>query len=168
MAKVAVAKSLPPAKRVCVGCDAIGQPAEPGAPLCVFCAETGADAVVARIWGRHERHGNLVSHLDSVRRKILLALAEEERHRWYAFDQARQAVAQKCADDAKVRKESRTIEHLKSGSDKVTQGMRDVWRADEEWYWQSVSHHDLRERYQAQTKIVIDWFEQQGTREEQV
>lgn len=161
MAKVQVNKVLPPARRACLGCDAIGVPASHGAPVCEFCAEAGVDAVIARIWGRHERHGNLVATLNTKRNQALRELSEEERQRWHAFDRARVAVNNGKADDATIRRVHRTIEMLKSKSDKVTPAMCAAWRAEEEWWWQSVSHHDLRERYQAQTKILTEWFNRQ-------
>jgi len=163
VAKVSVNTKLPPTRRACLGCDAIGEPVSHGAPVCRFCAEAGAQAVIERIWVRHETHGNLVSRLDTKRNELLLALSEEERHRWYAFDQARHAVIRGKADDATIRRVHLTIELMKKGSAKITPGMRAVWQAEEEWYWQSVAHHDLNERYQTQTKILLEWFNRQKT-----
>ncbi len=165
MAKVQVNKALPPTRRACLGCDAIGEPVSHGAPVCKICAEKGLDAVVSRIWVRHETHGNLVATLNTRLNQALRELSEEERQRWHAFDRARVAVNDGKADDATIRRVQRTIEMLKKGSDKVTPGMCAVWRAEEEWWWQSVSHHDLRERYQAQTKILTEWFNKQKEEE---
>ena len=165
MAKVQVNKALPPTRRSCLGCDAIGVPASYGAPVCEFCAEAGADAVIARIWSRHERHENLVASLNTKLNQALRELSEEERQRWHAFDRARVAVNEGKADDATIRRVNRTIEMLKNKSDKVTPAMCAAWRAEEEWWWQSVAHHDLRERYQAQTKILMEWFNKQKEKE---
>ena len=165
MAKVSVNTTLPPARRSCLGCDALGEPAAYGAPVCKFCAEQGADAIIARIWSRHERHTNLVATLNTKLNAALRELSEEERQRWHAFDRARVAVSDGKADDATIRRVQRTIEMLKSKSDKVTPAMCAAWQAEEEWYWQSVAHHDLRERYQAQTRILLEWFNDQKKEE---
>lgn len=161
MAKVSVNKALPPTRRACLGCDALGVPASYGAPVCELCAEQGVDAIIARIWSRHERHANLVATLNTKLNAALRELSEEERQRWHAFDRARVAVNKGKADDATIRRVNRTIEMLKNKSDKVTPAMCAAWQAEEEWWWQSVSHHDLRERYQAQTKILLEWFNKQ-------
>lgn len=161
MAKVQMNTKMPPARRACLGCDAIGEPVSYGAPVCKICAEKGAQAVIERICVRHETHGRLVETLSTKLNQALLALSEEERQRWHAFDRARVAVNEGKADDATIRRVNRTIEMLKSKSDKVTPAMCAAWQAEEEWWWQSVSHHDLRERYQAQTKILTEWFNRQ-------
>lgn len=161
MAKVQVNKALPPARRACLGCDAIGVPASYGAPVCEFCFEQGLDAIIARIWERHERHGDLVASLSAALSDRLAELDDVDRQRWRQFDRARVAINERTADDATIRRAHRMIGLLKTGSDKVTPRMCAVWRAEEEWYWQSVAHHNLRERYQAQTKILVEWFNKQ-------
>jgi hypothetical protein len=165
VAKVSVNKVLAPTRRACLGCDAIGEPVAYGAPVCKFCAEAGAQAVIERIWVRHETHGNLVAALSAALGERLAELDDDERRRWRQFDRARVAVSEGKADDATIRKVNRTIASLKKEDSGVTPRMCVAWRAEEEWYWQSVSHHDLRERYQAQTKILTEWFNRQKEEE---
>ena len=149
-----------PARRVCVGCDMLSEPARPDAPLCVHCAPDPANAR-ARI-ARRARAAEAI--LDAAQRRLfatIAALSVEDRERWHRFDHARRLVADGMADEVTRKRVSVTTDALKSNSPRMGPALCLVWAADEAWWWARQEHAAHARRAQKQTDVLDAWLKTQ-------
>lgn len=160
MAVAKLAVSTAPARRVCVGCDMLTEPARPGAPLCKLCFADPTEAR-ARI-GRRLEASTCISAAAAARyAAALAALTDEERERWHRLGRARVVVADGAADEVTRKRVHVTLDALKNQSPKMTPALIAIYAAEEAQFWAGEEYAAHARRAAEQTDVLDTWLTQQ-------
>lgn len=142
MPKAAIA---PPSGRIaCLVCTLVAPRALAGHAICRECI-AAPDRAAAILESRERRPVGMLTNANAAANAAYDALDEAERDRWRKIQAARAAVKAGTADEATAARLASTQRAIDTQNPRITDGLRNMWVADEALFWASaVANADLR------------------------